>query len=98
VTATVLRQVVRILLDNAIRYAAPGPVHIVATRVVEGLLVRVDDAGPSEIERLGSPAHGAGMGLDLCRMLLHRVGGQLTRGAGVDRGTSFEIRLPVAIR
>ena len=103
-----VEQVAWILLDNAVRYAPSGPVHVSIT--AEGdreLLVRVRDEGPGvpRSERAlvfrrfqrGSTARGhdgTGLGLDVARRLVRAMGGQLRYEDAPEGGATFAFTLP----
>jgi len=68
-----------------------------------GLVVRVEDTGPSvaaEVEdKIFDPffttkTHGAGMGLSICRSVVQAHGGSIQMAAGNPFGARFEILLP----
>lgn len=88
--ARVLRQVVATLLDNALRYAAPGDVTLSAGPDGDGIFVRVADSGPS-----GSAAEpgGAGVGLRLATALAAHAGGTLAQDTAAP-GTRWVLHLP----
>ena len=103
-TATL--RVLRILLDNAVAYAAPGGVRVDVGREGAEAVVRVADDGPGlagdELERVfrrfergeaGRARAGFGLGLPLARGLAERMGGRLVAGHPA-RGACFELRLP----
>ena len=96
--ALVLRQVLAILLDNAIRYARPGPLWVEAEVTADTVRVTVTDSGPGLSARgnVGAEAPGAGIGLELCRMLAARAGGSLHLEQDSEHGTRFCLQLPVA--
>lgn len=96
--AMVLRQVLAILLDNAIRYARPGPLWVDAELGAGEVLVSVTDTGPGLSVRPGAEAGsaGAGIGLELCRALAARVGGSLQLEQDGEHATRFCLRLPLA--
>lgn len=94
----VLRQVLSILLDNAIRYARAGPVWVDAELRVGELAVSVTDSGPGLSARLSTrrESAGSGIGLELCRALAARVGGSLELERDGEHGTRFCLHLPIA--
>ena len=93
----VVRQSLAILLDNAIRYAAPGGIHVHAALADRTLVVRVTDPGPAgSVPRWadGRSTPGLGLGLDLCRALVSYAGGSLEQVRQDPDATTFEVRLP----
>lgn len=100
VNALVLRQVIAILVDNAVRHALPGPVKLVAERVSYSLVVRVQDSGPglsAHRARGSTSSSGMGIGLELCRTLVARAGGTLDVECDGADGTCFRLQLPVQL-
>ncbi len=102
-----VEQVLWILLDNAVRYAPSGPVHVTIEPAGDAALeVRVRDEGPGiprgeralvfrRFQR-GSTARGhdgTGLGLDVARRLLRAMGGRI-RYEGDGGGATFVITLP----
>lgn len=95
--ALVLRQVLAILLDNAIRYAQPGPLWVDAELGAGTVKVSVTDSGPGLSGKpAGSEAVGSGIGLELSRMLATRAGGSLDLEQDSEHGTRFCLQLPLA--
>jgi signal transduction histidine kinase len=102
-------RVVRILIDNALRYAPRGePIEIMASRAGTEVLVRVADRGPGvpadEREHVFERFHrgkatsvetGFGLGLAIGRELAERMGGALELEDS-KRGASFALRLPAS--
>lgn len=96
VDSTVLRQSVAILVDNAIRYAVPGPVWIEAGGDGHDVFIRVRDSGPGLSSRRAQSRSdsGEGLGLKLCAMLAQRAGGDLAVARDDVSGTEFVLWLP----
>jgi signal transduction histidine kinase len=102
-------RVVRILLDNALRYGARGgPIRLETTCEDGAAAICVADRGPGipeeERERIferfhrgraASSAGGFGLGLAIGRELAERMGGRL-RLADAPAGARFVLTLPVA--
>jgi signal transduction histidine kinase len=102
-------RVVRILLDNGLRYAPAGqPLRLRASADAAGAIIEVADRGPGireeERERIferfhrgraAGSASGFGLGLAIGRELAERMGGTLGL-APSQTGACFVLRLPVA--
>jgi signal transduction histidine kinase len=107
---TACARIVRVLIDNALRYSLPGtPIELQTVRDRESARVRVDDAGPgipdADRERIferfarGSSvnaAGGFGLGLAIASELGTRMGGSLELVHGDESGASFALTLPAA--
>lgn len=107
-----LRQVMGILLDNALRYSHPGGTVTVSTAVRDGIWqVCIADRGigipPDEVEQVfergfrGADARrhradGSGLGLPIARRLARLHGGDVTLSANPGGGTCAELTLPLA--
>jgi signal transduction histidine kinase len=99
--------VVRILIDNALRYAPEGePIAIATARDGGRVTVEVADHGPGvpddERERIFERFHrgagaraqsGFGLGLAIGRELAERMNGTLVL-AGAESGARFRLTLP----
>lgn len=96
VDPSVVRQALGILVDNAIRYAEPGPVQVAVTPVKGHVHVSVRDSGPGLTRHRSRPGAraGEGLGLRLCGLLVQRAGGTLAVARDDDRGTEFVLVLP----
>jgi signal transduction histidine kinase len=105
-------RVVRILLDNALRYSPPElPVHVVPAYHGDRATVLVADEGPGVPEsdreliferfHRGTPPDGAGggfgLGLAIGRELAARMGGSLELQNGPAPGARFLLRLQIEL-
>jgi signal transduction histidine kinase len=106
--ATLLRRMVRNLLDNAQRHAGGATrVEVCASAAGEACIV-VEDAGPgvpvAECERIFEPFHraparsgeaaGTGLGLSIVRQVARAHGGEATCEPVGDTGARFVVVLP----
>src|SRR5215208_595868 len=105
-----IARVVRILLDNALRYAPRGkPVRITSGGDGGRAAIEVADRGPgvhpAEREqiferfqrgRMASAEAGFGLGLAIGRELAERMGGTLALAGEDGQGTCFRLELPAA--
>ena len=109
-----LRQVLTNLVDNAVKYSPDGgSVRISLARSGNRFRIHVADQGlgvpPGEQERifekffrldpnLTRGVGGTGLGLYICRELVHRMHGRIWLASDGRRGTTFTVELPVAWR
>jgi two-component system sensor histidine kinase CiaH len=102
-----LRQLVMILVDNAIRHTPSGGEVRVAVRADDGVaFLAVDDDGPGvrpeDMARIferfwrapGAPQGGTGLGLAIARWIVERHGGQIQVVNRPEGGARFTARLP----
>jgi signal transduction histidine kinase len=103
-----LRQLVTILIDNAIRHSPNGGQVIVRVRSdgPDATLV-VEDDGPGirneDLPRLfdrfyraaGAPGGGTGLGLAIAAWIAERHDGRIVAANRPERGASFTVRLPL---
>ena len=103
-----LRQVLVNLLDNAIKYSAPGSrVKISAEPRADEVLITVKDTGAGipaeEIPRIWERLYrgdksrsqrGLGLGLSLVRAIINAHGGHIEVKSTVGEGSSFVLHLP----
>jgi signal transduction histidine kinase len=103
-----LRQLVTILLDNAVRHAPPGSTVEVGVAVAEGMArLVVEDRGPGfqpdDLPRAfdrfwrapDAPPGGTGLGLSIAAWIADRHGGSVTAANRPDGGARLEVRLPL---
>lgn len=98
-------QLVRTLVDNALKHTDPGaPVRIRVSRRHGAAEIAVSDSGPGvspeDLPNIFEPFHGAsdgsgaGLGLAIAREIAHQMRGELTVDSRPGR-TTFTLRLPV---
>jgi signal transduction histidine kinase len=102
-------QILRILLDNAVRVSPPGAEIRVQLRGGDRAALSVSDQGPGvpgderemiferfQRGKVSSGHAGFGLGLAIGRELARRMGGELVLEHGDGPGAVFTLRLPVA--
>ncbi len=103
-----LRQVLLILMDNALKHTT-GAITVAAEAVGERVAIRVRDAGPGItpedlgyiFERFyrgeGTPAESnVGLGLAIAKALVEAQGGTIAVESHIERGSVFTVTLPQA--
>jgi signal transduction histidine kinase len=102
-----LRQLVTILVDNAIRHSPRGGRVTVTVRAADGVAsVEVDDQGPGVREEdkphvfdrfwraPGAPSGGTGLGLAIAKWIVDRHGGRIGVANRLTGGAAFRVELP----
>ena len=104
-----IAEVIRHLLENAVKYSPPGtPVHVTAERAGRYIRVTVADHGPGidDFEqslifekfyrgRGHRSIQGTGMGLPIARAIVEAHGGSITVISQLGRGSVFSFTLPI---
>lgn len=106
-----LMQVLENLIGNALKFGPPGShTHITVCRDGDGVLCEVADTGPgipqqdmdklfAEFSTLSNQPTGneksTGLGLSICRELIHLHGGQIGARNNAGPGATFWFRLPI---
>jgi two-component system phosphate regulon sensor histidine kinase PhoR len=109
-----LEQILDNLLDNAIKYTNPGGVVTLRWRTEEASgVLEVEDTGigiphnqlPRIFERFyrvdrhrSRDIGGTGLGLSIVKHLVHAMGGSVSVASRLHQGTTFTVRLPLAVR
>ena len=96
------------LFDNAIKYAPGAPITMTLKCYDDHQTITFADTGPGIspehlpflFERFyrvpGNPAkRGTGLGLFICKQIIHAHNGQVSVRTAPDKGTAFQIELPV---
>ena len=103
-----LRQILAVLVDNAIKFSPNGgTVTVAARRTGDGVELRVEDEGVgiplSEQERIfrkfyrgAVTSSGTGLGLFIAQGLVSAMGGRIAVDSEEGRGSRFTFELPVA--
>ena len=102
-----LRQLVTILVDNAIRHSPPGgEVRVVVRGDGRTAILSVEDQGtgirPEDLPRVfdrfwrapGAPAGGTGLGLAIAQWIVERRGGRISVVNRAEAGARFNVQLP----
>ncbi|HEU0014717.1 MAG TPA: PAS domain-containing sensor histidine kinase [Longimicrobium sp.] len=106
-----VRELLRALLSNAVKFTEQGGVRVVARREAAWVAVAVADTGvgiaPEHLERIWEPfwqaedplirrAGGTGLGLSIARRLASLLGGDIHVASTPGQGSTFTVRLPIA--
>jgi len=88
VSASLLRRVLRNLVDNAVRAAGPGGRVSIRVEQAGETVLQIADTGPGFGD---GPAGTAGLGLTVVRKLLQAAGGRLDIGTGPHGGAQARV-------
>lgn len=104
-----LRQVISVLIDNALKFTQEGGVDCRISGVRDDLWIQVVDTGdgvaPEKMavifERFSQiddstkrAAGGIGLGLALCQGLVAKMGGEMSASSQPGQGSTFSLRIP----
>lgn len=102
-----IEQVLMNLLENSLKFTPPGtPLELKASKHDDALMIELADRGPGippgEEERIfdkfmhgGALQSGIGLGLAICRAIVHAHGGRIWAENRDDGGAVFRFTLPV---
>lgn len=99
-----LSQVISNLLSNASKFTTHGSITLGYKRTDNGLAFYVSDTGKGITEenlkriferftKLDSFIPGTGLGLSICKMIVHKLGGEITVESEVGRGSTFRFTI-----
>jgi signal transduction histidine kinase len=108
-----LAQILRNVLDNAIKYTDDGEVSVRAWSDSDRVSLTVSDTGPGipsdDIERIFDefeqvraegmphPSSGVGLGLAISRRLASMLGGTIAASSEPDHGSTFTVTVPLRL-
>src|SRR5574341_1253353 len=110
--ASRLRRLLLNLVENAIKYTLEGKVEIAVRRAGTHAIITVNDTGigiaPEHLEHIferfyrvdpdrSRETGGSGLGLSICAAIAHAHGGGIRVESTVGKGSTFEVKLPVAL-
>ena len=105
-----LGQVFENILNNAVKYASGSDVWVkIEPNEDDSVIVHIEDHGPGIPQRylphifdrffrnpeLEPFVHGSGLGLFICKKIIHAHKGQIHATSTVGAGTTFHIHLPL---
>jgi len=107
-----LRQILINLLGNAVKFTQDGAVTLQIEHTQGLIRFRIQDTGvgiaAADIQKIFDPfqqvgdktqhADGTGLGLAITRKLLHLMEGKLTVESALNRGSTFEVSLPISVK
>jgi len=106
-----IEQVIRNLVDNAVKFSPPaGIIDVSIGTKNDVLMVTVKDEGPGvpveyrarvferffRVEREGSSVAGAGLGLAICKRFVELHGGEIVLDSRPGQGAAFRFTLPIS--
>jgi signal transduction histidine kinase len=110
---TKVKQILLNLLSNAVKFTNQGTVRVSVSCVDDAVSLEVHDTGvgikPEELDAIWEDFRqldqsrtrsfgGTGLGLSITRRLTHQLGGQVNVQSEFGVGTTFSVRLPLAIQ
>lgn len=104
-----MREVVGILIDNALKYAPGAHVEVAVTKQDRSAVLSVSDDGPGMAPDIQARAFdrfsrgdergsipGSGLGLAIVKRIAVRAGGDVELSSSPGKGTRISVRLPLA--
>jgi len=94
------------IIKNSIEAIKDNGEIEISLQIIDGqAVVSVSDngmgMGPERLERIGEPFYstkekGTGIGLAICRKIVHRLQGEMDFESEINKGTTVTIRIPLA--
>ena len=99
-----LKRVINLLLDNAIKYTKKGSIVMKASANDEQVILTVEDTGPGipadaaehifeRFFKVDTFREGLGLGLPLCRTIITRLGGTVDLDNSYQQGSRFIVKI-----
>jgi signal transduction histidine kinase len=99
-----LKRVINLLLDNAIKYTKKGSITLKASANDEQVILTVEDTGtgiPADAAehiferffKVDAFREGLGLGLPLCRTIINRLGGTVDLDNSYQQGARFVVKI-----
>lgn len=106
---TRMAQVLENIINNAVKYAPGSPLSITLEKTKDGACISIKDFGPGipaeQVEKVfnrfyrvktqNTSIRGTGLGLYICRQIIHAHEGEILAESEEGKGTVFKILLPI---
>ncbi|MBT6150435.1 MAG: hypothetical protein HOH75_00405 [Chloroflexi bacterium] len=103
-------QVLDNIINNATKYAPHSKVNVKIDNNDSEIIIKIEDDGPGidpkhlanlfdrfyRVGDQGDGVRGSGLGLYICKQIIHAHNGKISVESDIDEGTCFTILLPIA--
>ena len=101
-------QILSNLMDNALKHTQSGNIRLGYELKGKYIEFYISDTGtgiPSDqigsifgrfVKAKNNATHGTGLGLAICKMLVEKMGGQISVESEVGKGSTFKFTLPIS--